>query len=180
MLSKPTRGGFDVHDLVHVDDAHLGELHEVLGLAIGVSPYVDEQRGLGVRGNDLAERGALDALDATHDQRGGRKAGACRPLPRKTPARLLPSPSGIPPRWRSPSSSARLARMLAHLDDLARNLSGAAFVGFREGNDHVLGSAQDDLKVGSAASAMAVPSSTTSGALSPPMASTVSVTDSAT
>ena len=65
---------FNANDLLCINGGHLGELHEIFGLAISIRPDIRHNDRSNRGRNDAAERGTLNAFNAADDKRCARKA----------------------------------------------------------------------------------------------------------
>ena len=126
------------HDGVHVHLAHLGELHEVLRLAVGVGSHVDEQGRTGPSRNDLAQGRALHAFDAPDDERGRGQAGAGGTGGEEAIGGALLHEPAAHDDGGVLLGAHGAGRMLPHLDDLGGHLRRRPIVNGGEGL-HLLG-----------------------------------------
>ena len=137
----------DAQHLLRVDRAHAAELHEVLGLAVGVGAHIAHNDRTHRRGDHRRQRRAGDALGAAHHKRRCRQARAGR-AGREEALRGLLLDQAAPDHDRGVLLLAHgLGGMLAHRDGLRGGLRDAAVVGGRERGDDLVGTAQDDGQV---------------------------------
>ena len=134
----------DADDALGVDGGHLAELHEVLGLAVGVRADVAHDDGAHGRRDDGGERGSGDALDAAHDERARRKAGAGGAGGEEALRGTLLHETAAHHDGRVLLLAHRVRGVLRHADDLGAHLRRAALVRRREGLHDVGRAAQDN------------------------------------
>ena len=118
--SRPTRGLVDAEAVAGVDRAHLGELHQPLGLHLGVGAGVEQDGRARRRAPGSGWRSAGRLTPLIRPIRSSAEAIVAPVLPAETIADALPSRTASAARTSVESFLRRtpLAGVLVHLDDL--------------------------------------------------------------